>query len=151
MNYEIEDNLDFYSLLNTSNKQLERKLSAIKKQETGGLIDEILNHAITLNGIKFIAKLVTLDAQEMKNISFQLRKEKNIALVLASNFGDKALLSVMLTDDLIDKGLDSVTIIRKISKAIRGGGGGQAFFATAGGSNVDGLQYALELAREMII
>jgi alanyl-tRNA synthetase len=52
---------------------------------------------------------------------------------------------------LIEKGLDAVIIIKRISKAISGGGGGQAFFATAGGSNVDGLEHAIDLAREMII
>ena len=134
-----------------SNKQIERKLAEIKNKNTGGLIDELLNSVTLLNGIKFIAKLVAIDAQEMKNISFKLRKEKNMALVLASTSGGKALLSVMLTDDLIEKGLDAVIIIKRISKAISGGGGGQAFFATAGGSNVDGLEHAIDLAREIII
>jgi alanyl-tRNA synthetase len=57
----------------------------------------------------------------------------------------------MLTDDLIEKGLDAVIIIKRISNAISGGGGGQAFYAIAGGSNVDGLEHAIDLAREMII
>ena len=97
-----------------------------------------------MNGIRFVAKEVKIAAVDMKNISFQLRKEQNLALVLASKIDEKALLSVMLTDDLVEKGLNAVEIIKVIAKEINGGGGGQAFFATAGGVDTRGIKTALD-------
>jgi alanyl-tRNA synthetase len=86
----------------------------------------------------------------MKNVSLQLRKEEKLAIVLAARSADKALLSVMLTDDLIAQGMDAVAIIRQLSKEINGGGGGQVFFATAGGSAPSGINSALEKAKGLI-
>ena len=71
-------------------------------------------------------------------------------LVLASKKADKAFLSIMLTDDLIAKGMDAVVMIREIAKEIDGGGGGQPFFATAGGSNIEGLSNALAIAKKLV-
>ena len=56
----------------------------------------------------------------------------------------------MLTDDLLAKGMDAVVIIRQIAKEINGGGGGQPFFATAGGTNSSGINNALNKAKEII-
>ena len=133
-----------------SNKQLEKQLVDLKKANAGSLKEELLKSAVELNGIKLIAKEVAMDAEDMKNVSFQLRKEKNLAMVLASKIGDKALLSVMLSDDLLAKGMDAVAIIRHIAKEINGGGGGQPFFATAGGTNASGINNALNKAKEII-
>ncbi len=133
-----------------SNKQLEKQLVDLKKASAGNVKEELLKSAVELNGIKLIAKEVAMEAEEMKNVSFQLRKEKNLAMVLASKIGEKALLSVMLTDDLLAKGMDAVAIIRQIAKEINGGGGGQPFFATAGGTNASGINNALNKAKEII-
>ena len=86
----------------------------------------------------------------MKNISFQLRKGNNLAMVLAAKVGERALLTVMLTDDLVAKGLDAGAMIQEIAKEIGGGGGGQPFFATAGGVNPEGISSALTMAKEII-
>ncbi|MBC8474661.1 MAG: alanine--tRNA ligase, partial [Cryomorphaceae bacterium] len=94
-----------------SNKQLEKQLGDLKKASAGNVKEELLKSAVEINGIKLIAKEVAMEAEDMKNVSFQLRKEKNLAMVLASKIGDKALLSVMLTDDLLAKGMDAVVII----------------------------------------
>ena len=134
----------------SSNKQLERQLKEFKKANTKDVKVELLKSVVEVNGIRFIAKEVKMDADDMKNVSFQLRKEDNLAMVLAAKAGEKALLSVMLTDDLVAKGLNANEMIREISKKINGGGGGQAFFATAGGSSPDGLENALNKAKEII-
>ena len=86
----------------------------------------------------------------MKNVSFALRKEKNLVMVLAAKVGEKALLTVMLTDDVVAKGYNAGAMIRDIAKEIEGGGGGQAFFATAGGVKPVGILAALEKAKEII-
>ena len=133
-----------------SNKQLEKQLVDLKKANAGNVKEELLKSAVELNGIKLIAKEVEMDAEDMKNVSFHLRKEKNLAMILASKIGDKALLSVMLTDDLLAKGMDAVVIVRQIAKEINGGGGGQPFFATAVGTNASGINNALNKAKEII-
>ena len=134
----------------SSNKQLERQLKEFKKANAGNIKEELLKSVVEVNGIRFIAKEVEMEAEDMKNVSFQLRKEDNLAMVLAAKAGEKALLSVMLTDDLVAKGLNADAMIREIAKEINGGGGGQAFFATAGGSKAAGRENALNKAKEII-
>tara|TARA_X000000368_G_scaffold213031_1_gene168300 strand:- start:85 stop:2679 length:2595 start_codon:yes stop_codon:yes gene_type:complete len=132
------------------NKQLERELAELKKVNTSSIKEELLKSVVEVNGIKLIAKEVEMEAEDIKNVSFQLRKEEKIAMVLAAKSGAKALLSVMLTDDLVAKGMDAVVIIKQLAKEINGGGGGQAFFATAGGNNISGINNALKKAKELI-
>jgi len=134
----------------SSNKQLEKQLKEFKKANVGGIKDELLKSAVEVNKIRFIAQEVDMEADDMKNVSFALRKEKNLAMILGAKVGGKALLTVMLTDDLLEKGLSADSIIREIAKAINGGGGGQPFFATAGGTNVSGINHALEKAKEIL-
>ena len=86
----------------------------------------------------------------MTPISFALRKEEKLAMVLGAIVGEKALLSVMLTDDLVVKGLNAAIIINEIAKEIEGGGGGQSFFATAGGNKASGIASALIKAKNLI-
>ncbi|MDC0249647.1 alanine--tRNA ligase [Flavobacteriales bacterium] len=132
------------------NKELERQLKEFKQVNTGNVKQELLTSVVEVNSIRFIAKEVEMDAEEMKNVSFQLRKEDNLAMILAAKVEGKVLLSIMLTDDLVVKGLNANEMIREIAQEINGGGGGQEFFATAGGSNPDGIGNALNKAKEII-
>ncbi len=134
----------------SSAKQLEKQLKEFKKANAGNVKDDLLNSAVEVNGIRFIAQEVEMEAEDMKNVSFVLRKEENLVMVLAATVGEKALLTVMLTDDVVAKGMNAGTMIRKIAKEIEGGGGGQSFFATAGGANPSGIAAALEKAKEII-
>ena len=85
------------------------------------------------------------------NLSFlSLRKEHNLLMLLASKTANKAILSLMLTDDLIKKGLDAKNMINIIAKDIEGAGGGQSFFATAGGKNPNGIAKALETIKLLL-
>ena len=92
---------------------------------------------------------MTLESDDMKNISFQFRKHKNLALILGSKTGGKALLSVMITEDLVSQGMDARVIVKFLAKEINGSGGGQVFYATAGGLNINGLSNALNKVVEM--
>ncbi len=134
----------------TTNKILEKQLSALKKSNAGNVQEDLLKDAIEVNGVRFIAKEVLMEAEDMKNVSFALRKEKNLVMVLAAKVDKKALLTVMLTDDIVAKGYNAGAMIRVIAKEIEGGGGGQAFFATAGGVKPSGIVAALEKAKEII-
>ena len=105
-----------------------------------------------IKGINLITQKVELDAEGMKTLSFKLRKsEENLILVLASEHESKALLTIMITDDLItDENLNASQMIREISAEINGGGGGQAFFATAGGSKPSGIEKALDKVKQIL-
>jgi len=133
-----------------SNKQLEKQIAALKKDNAGNVKEELLKSAVVVNGIRLIAQKVQMDAEDMKNVSFQLRKENNLAMVLAAKVGERALLAIMLTDDLVKKGLDASAMIQEIAKEIQGSGGGQPFFATAGGDNIAGISSALARVKEII-
>ena len=134
----------------TTNKTLEKQITTLKKANAGNVKDDLLNSAVEVNGIRFIAQEVEMEAEDMKNVSFSLRKEENLAMVLAAKVGEKALLTIMLTDDVVAKGYNAGAIIRDIAKEIEGGGGGQPFFATAGGANPSGIAAALEKAKEIL-
>jgi len=134
----------------TTNKNLEKQITTLKKAIAANVKDDLLNSAVEVNGVRFIAQEVEMEAEDMKNVSFALRKEENLAMVLAAKVGEKALLTVMLTDDVVAKGYNAGAMIRDIAKEIEGGGGGQPFFATAGGANPSGIAAALEKAKEII-
>ena len=133
-----------------TNKILEKQISALKKSNAGNVQEDLLKNAIEVNGVRFIAMEVLMEAEDMKNVSFALRKEKNLVMVLAAKVDKKALLTVMLTDDIVAKGYNAGAMIRVIAKEIEGGGGGQAFFATAGGVKPSGIVAALQKAKEII-
>ena len=113
---------------------------------------ELKSKVKEINGISFLAEQVDLDPASIKDISFQLRKELSpLFMVLASSQNKKATLSVALSDELVvEKGLNSSSIVKELSSFIQGGGGGQTFFATAGGKNVDGIPAALKHAEKML-
>ena len=66
----------------------------------------MLSSAVEVNGVRFVAQEVEMEAEDMKNVSFALRKEENLAMVLAAKLGEKVLLTVMLTDDVVAKGYE---------------------------------------------
>ena len=133
-----------------TNKILEKQISTFKQANAGNVKENLLKDAIEVNGVRFIAKQVLMQAEDMKNVSFALSKEKNLVMVLAAKVDKKALLTVMLTDDIVAKGYNAGAMIRVIAKEIEGSGGGQAFFATAGGVKPSGIVAALQKAKEII-
>jgi len=92
-----------------------------------------------------------LDSEGMKSLSFNLRKsENNLVMLLASESNNKVILTLMITDDLIqDKNMDASTLIKDLSTEIKGSGGGQSFFATAGGSDASGIDKSLNKLKEI--
>ena len=92
------------------------------------------------------------DANEIKNLAFQLKNQvDNLFLVFGAVINNKPQLTVMISESLVDaKGLNAGNIIRDLATEIKGGGGGQAFYATAGGKDIKGLDKALDKARNLI-
>ncbi len=131
---------------------LDKKLSQLTAEKAKGLKSELIKSVIEINGVNFISAIVDLEPGAMKDLSFSCKKELgNLLMILGAENNGKANLSVAISEDLIDrKGLNAGQIIREIAKEIQGGGGGQAFFATAGGKNPDGLQNALDKAKTLL-
>ena len=103
--------------------------------------------------INYIGKIVDVpSADALKDLSFQLKNEvQNLFCVLGANVGGKPFLSVMIDERLVkEKNFNAGNIVRELAKEIQGGGGGQPFFATAGGKDVGGLERAVERAQEMM-
>src|SRR5690606_3408658 len=104
------------------------------------------------DGVNFLAGRTNLDANTIKQIAFPLRKEmENVLLVVASDDDGTPSITVSIPDELVaTKGLNGGQIVRELGKEIQGGGGGQPFFATAGGKDVSGLDRALEKAKQSL-
>ena len=102
-----------------------------------------------IKGINHIVEKVDLDNASIKSVAFQLKAQiDNLFLVLGGEDNGKANLTVVISENLInEKKLNAADIIREIAKEIQGGGGGQPFYATAGGKNVKGIENALKKAK----
>ncbi|MFI8377219.1 alanine--tRNA ligase [Leeuwenhoekiella sp. NPDC079379] len=139
--------------LQEENNELKKQLESLLAEKAKGLKGELKTELEALNGINFLAREVDLDANGIKDLSFQLGGEvDNLFLLLASRQGGKALLSCYIDKDLAKaKNLNAGTIVRELGKHIQGGGGGQPFFATAGGKNPEGIDAALNAVKSYII
>jgi alanyl-tRNA synthetase len=116
------------------------------------LKNELKAKAIEKNGKLLIASKISIDnADALKDLSYQLRNEiDNLFMVLGADIDGKPLLTVMISNSLVDSlGLNASAIIREAAKDIQGGGGGQPFYATAGGKNLAGLDAAIAKAVEL--
>ena len=134
------------------NSDLKKQIQTLLKEKGKNLKTDLKNEISEMNGINFLAKQVDLDANGIKDISFELGGEiDNLFLLLGTNQNGKALLSCYISKSLVaSKNLDAGKIIRELGTYIQGGGGGQPFFATAGGKNPDGLSEALSKGKDYI-
>lgn len=140
------------SLVN-ENLQLKKELEKLVLAQAAQQKTELKASVNNINGINYIGKLVDLNsADAIKDLAFQLKQEvSDLFLVLAVEIDGKAQLTVMLDDSLVkDKGLNASQIIRDLAKHIQGGGGGQPFYATAGGKDPNGIPAALEAAEKIV-
>ena len=135
------------------NTALQKQIQQLQKDKAKGLKGELKNELEEINGVQFLAKEVPLDAAGMKDLAFELGAEvENLFLLFGSNHEDKALLTCYISKEIVaEKDLNAGTIVRELGKHIQGGGGGQPFFATAGGKNPAGINAALEAARAYLL
>ena len=134
------------------NISLQKQIQQLLKDKAKNLKVELKNEVEQLGGINFLAKKIDLDAGGMKDLAFEMGGEiENLFLVFGAENDGKALLSIYISKDLAnEKNLDAGKMVRELGKYIQGGGGGQPFFATAGGKNPAGIEEALEKAREYL-
>jgi alanyl-tRNA synthetase len=126
-------------------------MESYKALEVNMLEKDLVKKSVEVNSVRVIAEIVDIDADAMKNLSFKLRsKEENLIMMLIAEKSDKVLLTIMITDDLVDKGFNASILIREVSKEVKGSGGGQSFFATAGGPDSSGISFAIEKLKQLI-
>jgi alanyl-tRNA synthetase len=135
------------------NAKLKKEIEKGIQLKASGLKTELAQKAQEINGINFIAERVALpNADAVKTLAYQLKDiVPNLFLVLAADFDGKPNITVMIAENLVkDKGLNAGNIVRELAKEIQGGGGGQPFFATAGGKDLSGLDAVLGKASSYI-
>ena len=145
--------LETIEKMQAENADLKKKLEQFSKMQEAIVKLELKSIVATKNGVNSIIAIVDLaSADAIKNVAFQLKNEiENLFLVLGAALEGKPLLTVMISDELTKThDLHAGNIIRDLAKEIQGGGGGQAFFATAGGKDVTGLKNAINKAKELI-
>ena len=135
-----------------SNESLQREVEELHKEQVSALADKILAERKKDDEVFVIARQVSYTSGMMKDLAYTLRdKASNIVMAIGCVSDGKPMLAVMLGDDIVARGADAGAVVREAAKAIEGGGGGQKFFATAGGKNPDGLQKAIDSAVEIIM
>ncbi len=132
------------------NAKLKKEIEKSILEKSSGLKTELAEKAEVIGDINFIAQKVALpNADAVKNLAYQLKDiVSNLFLVLVADFDGKPGITVMIAENLVkEKGLHAGNIVKELAKEVKGGGGGQPFFATAGGSDVSGLDNVLLKAR----
>ena len=136
------------------NARLNKQIDQLMQDKVSNLKNELIHQREEIDGVNYIGSIIDIDsAGAMKDMAFQLKNEvDNLVLFLGANISGKANLSLMISENLVEeRELNAGDIIREAAKEIKGGGGGQPFFATAGGKSPDGLGAAIEKGRKLVM
>jgi alanyl-tRNA synthetase len=142
------------SSLQDENATLKKQIEQLLKDKAKNMKGDLKNQITEINGVNFLATKVDLDQGSIKNIMFELGGEIDNLFVLfaTSPSKEKAMLTCYVSKELAnERGYDAGKVVRELGKLIHGGGGGQNFFATAGGKNPGGIPKALERAKDYIV
>ena len=165
-NYEIQDvMMQIKSLLNNApnvisalqrslveNANLRKQAEEFMQERIVALKKQIMEHARVVNGVTVATCYGPRIADVVKGAAFALRAEhqNDFIFVAATHVGDKPMLTVALSDNLVKDGMNASAVVREAAKLIHGGGGGQPHFAQAGGKSIDGLSAALDKMLDML-
>ena len=158
--YEVKDLLNntknpvkAVQSLQEENASLKKQVEQLLKEKASNLSKDIENEIQEINGVHFLATKVDLDAGGIKDLAFSLgNKYQNLFVLFASAPSkEKALLTCYISKDLVaSRNYNAGQVVRELGKLIHGGGGGQPFFASAGGRNPGGIPKVLEKAKDYI-
>jgi len=157
--YEIKDVLNnpqdavkAVSDLKDENAQLKKQIENLLKDKAQNLKGELKGQLQDVNGVNFLATKIDLDQNGIKNLAFELGGEmNNLFLFFATVNEEKVMLTCYISKELVaERNYDAGKVVRELGKLIHGGGGGQPFFATAGGKNPGGIPKVLERVKEYV-
>ena len=134
------------------NSKLKKQIDQLLKEKAKSAAAGLINETKLINGVNFLAKKLDLDQNSVKDLANNLgNKIENLFLVIGNEANGKAFLTCYISKNLVaEKQLNAGQIIRELGKYIQGGGGGQDFFATAGGKNPEGISEALKASKKYI-
>ncbi|MDE5846845.1 MAG: alanine--tRNA ligase, partial [Muribaculaceae bacterium] len=135
------------------NSELRKQVEEAMTERIETMAEELIRNAKEVNGVKVIELVGVRLPEIVKNVAFAIRKKhvEHVAFIGATMSPDKKpLLTVMLSEDLVKSGANAGQIVREAAKLIKGGGGGQPFFAQAGGKDADGLSAARDKIIELL-
>ena len=138
--------------IQNENTELKKQVEQLLKEKAAGAKDKLKAQVKNIGGVNYLATKLDLDPASIKNLAFELGAEiDNLLFISGSTNKGKAMLTCYVDKKLVEeKDLDAGLIVRTLGKFIQGGGGGQKFFATAGGKNIDGLDQALKEAENFL-
>ena len=147
-----QDILKAVHSMQEENAKLSKQIEALVKDKVKNLKASLIANIQEINGVQFLAKQVDLSPEGAKDLAYELGCLGNkLFLVLATAEEEKPMLTCYVSKELVaEKNLNAGQVVRELGKFIQGGGGGQPFFATAGGKNAAGIQQALEKAIDFV-
>ncbi|TDI69742.1 MAG: alanine--tRNA ligase, partial [Bacteroidetes bacterium] len=143
------DTLKAVEMVLSDRNAMQKELEQLRRGEVQKIKSELLEQVKSADGISSLIAQVNLPtAQALKDLSFELKNQfPALFAVLAANIVGKPQIAVVISKGLIEEhGWNAGNIVRDLAKQISGGGGGQPFFATAGGTNLKGLPLVVEEA-----
>ena len=126
---------------------MRKQIEGFRAQATERAKKQLLEKVVLTNGINVIQAVLPIDAASAKDLVFKIHQEipNHLVCVLGAVDAGKPILNVMVSEDLVkEHGLHAGQLVREAAKLIKGGGGGQPHFASAGGKDVDGLSAAVD-------
>jgi alanyl-tRNA synthetase len=146
-----QDVLKSLQQLQDEHASLSKQIEVLNKDKAKQIKADLIKSAQMIENTRVVISQVDLeDIDLVKTIAFELKQQfPDLYMVLGHQTKGKPMLSVALGDEQVNSGKNAVMIVKELAKEIRGGGGGQAFFATAGGSDNNGMQAALNKARNL--
>lgn len=148
-----KDTLKSLQTLLDEKTELEKEVHKIQSEQAQSLKQELISGLRTYDGYNLIARVIDLpNADLLKQLSYEIKGEvSSLILILAANLSGKPMISVMLDESAMKQsGLNAADMVKVMSREIQGGGGGQAFYATAGGKELSGLAKALDKGLELV-
>ncbi|MBP1629525.1 MAG: alaS [Bacteroidetes bacterium] len=137
----------------SENEELKSSIEEFQKEKIDSMFNDIKSKVEKIDEINYIGLNLTLSSELIKDLAYRFKNffnNTNFVFIAGSNMTDKPTITIMLSEDLVAKGHNAGAIVRDAAKFIQGGGGGQPFFATAGGKNHQGLEEAINKAKELI-
>jgi alanyl-tRNA synthetase len=139
------------NLLDTT-AALEKRLDQVNREQTKAIESQLEQSIQVIGNKRLINSVINIDSSEhIKDLAFRLKdRYADLCLVLGHQSNNKPMITVALGKLLVDSGLSASVLVRELSKDIKGGGGGQAFFATAGGNDLSGLEHAIKRSASLL-
>ena len=131
---------------------MKKDIESFQAQAVERTKQTLIDRALDVNGTKVVRAILGFEANFAKDLVFKIRESipNNLVCVIGTTGGNKPLLSVMLSEDMVkEHGLNAGQMVREAAKLIQGGGGGQPHYASAGGKNIDGLNAAIDKVIEL--